>query len=135
MSYTPQSANTWSGGSVTRSLVTGTGATGFQVSTTKDASVSYNVKISVTATIGSQAEGYIALEVSPTNSSTPSDWVETARYSNGQSITLAITLQSVQPTGGQLSADIPAGYWVKLRQVTLSGSPTYSYISGYESVK
>lgn len=127
--------NSWTSSTDTRTIQTGTGAVGWQLSSSQNATVSYSIKISVTATIGSNAEGYIAAEVAPTNSATAGDWVECGRFSNGQTITLAIALQSVQPIGGEVSCDVPSGYYVKLRQVTVSGSPAFTFISGYKVLK
>lgn len=114
----------------TRSLVTGTGATGFQVSSTKNAWVNYDVQIVSTASIAGNASGYVALEIAPTNSATAGDWVEIGRLTNAQALTLAITLQSVQTIGGQIGGYVPAGYYAKLRTVTSTGTISFSYISG-----
>lgn len=114
-----------------RSLVTGTGATGFLVSSTKDAAVNYNVTTSSTATIGGASSVTILLEVAPTNSATAGDWVEISRFSNGQTITLAVILQSVQTGAGNLGGIIPAGYYAKLRTVT-AGTASAAYNTGQE---
>lgn len=116
-----------------RSLVTGTGATGFQVSSTRDSSISYAVKVSTTATIGTPSAGDIVLEIASTNSATPSDWLQIgAICGNSQNITLAALLSSVQATSCSVGATLPAGWYAKLRSVTSSGSPTYTYLSGQE---
>lgn len=115
-----------------RSLVTGTGATGFQVSTTKNSLVNYSVNIATTATIGGGADGTIVLEICSTNSATAGDWREVARFRNGQAITLALALQSVQTMTGVLTGFIPKGYYAKIRSITNTGSPTFSYVSGQE---
>lgn len=118
--------------SVSRSIVTGTGATGFQVDANRDSTVVYNVTIGTTATIGGNSSGTVVLEIAPTNSSTASDWKEVARLTNGQSITLALTLQSVQTAATPLMTVVPAGYYVKLRSINNTGTPTYTYNTGYE---
>lgn len=115
----------------TRSLVTGTGATGFQVSATRDAMVGYNVTMSSTATIGGASNATVVLEICATNSATPGDWVEISRLTNGQTITLAIVLQSVQAVAGQLSGIIPAGYYAKLRTV-ITGTASATFNTGQE---
>lgn len=114
-----------------RSLTTSTGATGFQVSSTRDADVNYSVSTSTTATIGGASTATVILEVASTNSSTAGDWMEVGRVSNGQTITLAIALQSVQTMTGVLSGTIPAGYYAKLRSIT-TGTASASYASGQE---
>lgn len=116
----------------TRSLVTGTGATGFQVSSTRDALVSYNATIVSTATIAGAQSGTVVLEVASTNSATAGDWKEVARFTNGQALSLAITLQSVQTMAGNLTGFIPKGYYAKLRTINNLGTPSFSYNSGQE---
>lgn len=125
----------WSWATTTRSIVTGTGATGFQVSSTRVSTVRYNTTVTTTASIAGNAGGYIALEVAPTNSATASDWVEMGRCGNSQALTLAITLQSVQGTTCQLAADVPAGYYAKLRSVTSQGTVSYAFVSSSEVLK
>lgn len=107
-------------------------ANGYQLSTTRDSFVSYSASISVTATIGGASIGYIVLEICSTNSATAANWVEIARIANGQTITLAIALQSVQLTVGILSGLVPSGYYARLRSENTSGTPTYAFISGQE---
>lgn len=125
----------WVSTSTTRSLVTGTGATGFQVSSTRNSTGKYNVKITTTASIAGNADGYIALEIAPTNSATSTDWIEEGRCGNSQVLTLAITLQSVQGTTCQLVADIPSGYYAKLRSVTTTGTVSFTSVSSRETLK
>lgn len=115
-----------------RSIVTGTGATGFQVSSIKDSFVTYTAKITTTATIAGGQEGYVVLEVAATNSTTAGDWKEVGRVTNGQALSLALTLQSIQPVSGSVSAFVPAGYYVKVRSVNTTGTPTYIMVSGQE---
>lgn len=118
--------------SASHSIVTGTGATGFQVSSANDANVAYSVTVAVTATIGGASSGTVVLETAATNSATPGDWTEVARFTNGQAITLAIVLQSVQTIAGELSGYVPAGSYVKLRSIDNAGSPVYTYNTGRE---
>lgn len=114
-----------------RSLTTSTGAAGFQVSSTRDAAVNYNVTSSTTATIGGASSITVVLEIAPTNSVTAGDWVEISRFSNGQTITLALALQSVQTGAGSLGGVVPAGYYAKLRTIS-SGTASASYNTGQE---
>jgi len=114
-----------------RSTTTGTGATGFQISTGRDARVNYSLSLSTTATIGGASSATVVLEIAPTNSATAGDWVEIARVNNGQTISLAVVLQSVQTSAGVLSGTVPAGYYAKLRTIT-SGTASATYQSGQE---
>lgn len=113
-------------------VTTAAAANGWQISSTRDASVFYSVNVNTTASIGGAADGYVVLEISATNSTTASDWKEVSRTRNGQTITLALALNSVQNIGGELMNIVPAGYYVRLRSVNVSGTPTYSYVSGQE---
>lgn len=125
----------WSWATSTRSIVTGTGATGFLVSSTRNSTIHENVKVTTTASIAGNADGYIALEVAPTNSATSTDWIEMGRCGNSQALTLAITLQSVQSTTCELVGDVPAGYYTKLRSVTTTGTVSFAFVSGQEVLK
>lgn len=119
-----------------RSIVTNaSAANGWQVSPTRPANVAYSVAITKTATIGGGSTGYVLLEIAATNSATPGDWQEVARLYNGQTITLAVALQSVQVIAGQIGCVVPVGYYVRLRSVNVAGSPSYSYQSGQEVVQ
>lgn len=115
-----------------RSIVTGTGATGFQVSSTRRSFVTYSSKIVTTATIAGGQEGYVVLEIASTNSATAGDWKEVGRVTNGQALSLALTLQSIQPVSAPMSAYVPAGYYVKIRSVNVTGTPAYTMVSGQE---
>lgn len=121
---------------VSRSIVTTAGAAnGWQVSSTREAHVSYGVTIQCAVQIGlvTNVDGYLVLEMAPTNSTTASDWVEVTRVSASQNIALAIALSSTQKSGGTLSGVVPAGYYTRIRSVTVAGTPTYTYNSGQES--
>ena len=50
----------------------------------------------------------------------------------GQTYTLAVALQGVQPQTGVVSGFIPAAYYARLRTVNNTGTPTFSYRAGQE---
>lgn len=116
----------------THSIVTGTGATGFQVSSTRDAEVRYSTTIVTTSSIAGSQNGTVVLEIAPTNSATSTDWTEIGRCTNGTSYTLAIAIQGVSTQACQITGYIPSGYYAKIRSVNNSGTPTYTYNSGQE---
>lgn len=119
-----------------RSLTTSATASGFQPSSSRDTFVQYGITVSTTATIGGNSAGYVVLETSPTNSATSGDWVEVgSRCGNEQSISLAVALQSVQTTHCQLHDIVPAGYYIKLRKVTVSGSPAFTLQTNQKEVQ
>lgn len=123
-----------SSSSATHTFVSTTSSTGFQVSALRDCNVSYSVSTVTTATIGGNSSGTIFLEIAATNSTTPGDWTTIAKMTNGQAITLAVILQSSQTIGSTLSGYVPAGYYARLRTLNNSGTPTYTYECGQETL-
>ena len=128
----PQSVARSIASSSVRTITTGTGATGFQVSTSSPADGRYSVTIVSTASIAGSSQGTVVLEIAPVNSATTTAWSEVGRCTNGQALSLAITLQSVQTTACQLSAFIPAGWYAKLRSISTAGTPTFTVNSQQE---
>lgn len=118
----------------TQSLV-GTGATGAQISATKDSTVRYNVSTSTTVNVTSGTGGTsaVALKICSTNNVTEASWTTVAILENDQTIGLALALSSAQVIKGQLCADVPAGWYVKLVN---SGTGTHSeaFISGQKTI-
>jgi hypothetical protein len=78
----------------------------------------------------SGANGIIYLEVSSTNSATPTNWILNGQNgyntipTSNSTFTTSITFQ--------LSTYVPAGYYAKLRTSTVLGSITFTYIGGIE---
>lgn len=107
-------------------------ANGWQIDSTRDSDVNYSVTVTTTASIAGNAAGYVVLEIAATNSATASDWTEVARTGNSQTLSLAITLQSVQGVPAQLHAIVPGGSYTRLRSVTSSGTVTFVFNSGEE---
>lgn len=101
-------------------------ANGFQVSATQDAHVSYPVTIATTATIGGTGSGTVILEICATNSSTGANWTTIDSFTNGQTITLAIALNSVQTLTSALRGFVPAAYYARVRSLSATGTVTYS---------
>lgn len=117
-----------------RSLVTvAAAANGFQVSASRDSLVIYSVKVSTTSTIAGGAQGDAVLEIAATNSALAADWIEISRVESGQTLGLAITLSIVQPITEPLSGIVPAGWYARIRTISTTGSPAFTYISGQES--
>lgn len=111
----------------------GTGATGTQISSTKDSTVRLNVSTSTTSTIGGASTSLVALKICSTNSVTEGNWTTVTTLENDQTITLAVALQSIQVLKGQLCADVPTGWYVKLVN---SGTGTHSeaFVSGQQTI-
>lgn len=118
--------------SLSLSLV-GSGATGTQISATKDSTILLNVSTSTTSTIGGPSTSLVSLKICATNNATEGSWTTVAALENDQTITLAIVLNSIQVMKGQLIADVPAGWYAKLVN---SGTGTHSEtsISGQQTL-
>ena len=111
----------------------GGGATGTQIHATKDSTVRFSLSCSTTATIGGASTSSVALKVCSTNDSTEGNWTTVATLGNDQTISLAVVLQSLQVTRGQLVADVPAGWYCKLVN-SGSGTHSESFISGFKTI-
>lgn len=104
-------------------------STTFTVSTTKLAWVSYTVNISCTATIGSTANGKVALQYSTNAGST---WIDVADASNSNTVTLAVALQSVNTSDMVISGCIPANALVRMVS-TITGTATTTFVRAQET--
>jgi hypothetical protein len=112
-----------------RSIVSS--GSGFQISTSRDCSVSYAVSISTTISLTGSSGGYVALQVSSDNST----WQEVSRVTNAQGGSLVVGLSLNQTIGGVLGAIVPANYYARILSVntaTGGGTPTYAFSSGQE---
>lgn len=118
-----------------RSLVSvASAANGFQISSTRDASVSYSVSITTSLTLSGGSAGYVVLEICPTNSSTAANWIEISRVTSGQAGSgLVVGLAMNNSGGGALTGIVPSGYYVRQRSVNSTGTPTYS-VNGQQEI-
>lgn len=119
----PSGARTTSNPSI--SLVS-TGATGTQIHATKDATIRGNLSTSTTSTIGGPSTSKIDLKICSTNNATEGSWTTVATLESDQTITLALVLNSIQVVKGQISADVPAGWYYKFVN---SGTGTHTEIA------
>lgn len=126
----PSTARTTS--ALSLSLV-GTGATGTQISSTKDSAVKFTVSTSTTSTIGGPATSVVLLKMCSTNDLTEGNWTTVATFESDQTVTLAVALQCVQVVKGQICADVPAGWYVKLVN-SGSGTHSESFVSGQKTI-
>lgn len=103
----------------------------FQIDANRWAHVTYSVQLTVTATIAGGQNGDVVLEVASDNAFTQN--VQTLSIGGlGQTYTLALALQGVQPQTGVVSGWVPPGYYVRMRTVNNVGAPAYSYRAGQE---
>lgn len=113
--------------------VVGTGATGTQISATKDSTVRATYSTSTTSTIGGPSTSVVTLKICATNNATEGAWTTVGVLESDQTITLAVALQSIQIVKGQLGTDVPAGWYVK---AVNSGSGTHSevFVAGQQTI-
>lgn len=119
--------------SVLTLALVGSGATGTQISSTKNSAVKYTVSTSTTSTIGGPATSVVALKICSTNNATEGSWTTVGTIESDQTITLAIVLNSLQVVKGQLCADVPAGWYVKLVN-TGTGTHSEAFVSGQQTI-
>lgn len=111
----------------------GTGATGTQISATKDSTVRFTVQTIATATIAGSATSTVTLKKCATNSSTEGDWTTVSVSETSQAYSLAVALQGVTGMKAQLVTDLPAGWYVKLVN-TGSGTHSESFLFGEKTI-
>lgn len=111
----------------------GTGATGTQISSTKDSKVCVTASTSTTSTIGGPSTSVVTLKTFSSNSATEGDWVTASQLENDQTITLAIILQSAQVVKGMICSDVPAGYYVKIEN-SGTGTHTETFVTAQKTI-
>lgn len=105
----------------------------YQVSATRGAWATYSVQLQVTATIAGGQNGDVILEIASDSAFTAN--VQTLSISGlGQTYSVAVAIQGVQPQTGVVSGFIPAGYYARLRTVNNTGTPTFTYRAGQETL-
>lgn len=120
----------------TRSQAAATRAlnTAFQVSATRDADVRYSIQCTVTASIAGGQNCDVILEIASDAAFTQN--VQTVGIvGQGQTYTLAIAIQGVQPQTQQVIGYVPAGYYVRIRTASNTGTPAFAYRAGQEILK
>lgn len=122
-----------SGASRTIQTVAASG-NGWQISSTRASLVRYSCTIVTTSTLLGGQQGTIVLEIAATNSSTAGDWIEIGRMTNGQTVSLGLAITLVQTNAMQVDGFVPAGYYARIRSINDSGTPTFTYNSGQETI-
>lgn len=103
----------------------------FQVSSSRDAQVSYSVDISTALSLTTGQQGTVYLRIY-TNSACTTGTQEIVRFQNGQTGTLTIGLALTQNVTSNLVGVIPAGAWVQLVTENNVGTPTFTARPGQE---
>lgn len=103
----------------------------FQISTTRDAAVSYSVSIASSLSLTGGQDGKVILEYANESGFT-TGVTEVCEVRNGNTGTLTIGLNTVQTYGGVVSGMIPAGKYVRMRSVDTTSTPTQAYVKAQE---
>jgi len=103
----------------------------FQVSSTRDALVSYSVDIATSLSLTTGQQGTVYLRIY-SNSSCTTGTQELTRFVNGQTGTLTVGLALTQNVTGTLTGIIPAGAYVQLVTQNNTGTPTFTARPGQE---
>jgi len=109
------------------------GTSGWQLSTTRNATVSYSVSIATALSLTGGSAGYVSLEIA-SDSGYTTNLQEVARVTNAQTGTLTIGLALNQTISATLSGFVPAGYYARLKSTNITGTPTYTYVVGQETL-
>lgn len=99
----------------------------YQVSSTVQSRISVSAKMSCVLSLTAGASGTILLEISANGTS---GWIYQGEINGSNTGSLTIGLNTTQITGGQLIADLPAGYYWRLTTTNVSGTPTYTFNGG-----
>ena len=116
-----------------QSSVTRTLNTVFQPSTTRNVLGVYSITIANVLTITGGAAGTVILEIA-TNSGFTTGVQELGRIANSNSGTLVVGLTLNDSITAQVKGTIPAGNYARLRTVNTTGTPTFTYVSGQETL-
>lgn len=103
--------------------------TAFQISATRDVQVSYSININVAALLIAGTSGTVFLEYAD-NAGMTTNLVIAAESTNSTGGVLSITNIGT----GNVSAMIPAGKYVRLRTTNNSGTPTFAFMRGVETL-
>lgn len=105
--------------------------TAFQISSTKPSLATYSVQCTITASIAGGQNCDIIFEIASDINFTSN--VQTVSIAGtGQTYTLAVAIQGVQPQTAVVSGWVPSAYYARLRPVQNTGAPTFSYRAGQE---
>lgn len=107
--------------------------TAFQVSTTSPAQATYTVDIASALSLSGGQSGTVVLEIA-SNSGFTTNVQTLSQFTNANAGTLTIGLNITQTNTAVLTGFIPTGYFVRLRTVNNTGSPTFTYKAGQEVV-
>ncbi len=101
----------------------------YQISSTRPSRISISTQISCNLSLTGGQAGNVQLQVSANGST---GWVTVGTLTASNTGTLTIGLNTTQISGGQLSVDLPAGYYWQALTTNTIGTPTYTFNNGYQ---
>lgn len=101
----------------------------YQISSTRPCQISISTQISCTLSLSGGQAGDVKLQISADGSS---GWITVATLPASNTGTLTVGLNTTQVSGGQMTVDLPAGYYWKALTTNTTGTPAYTFNGGYE---
>lgn len=101
----------------------------YQISGSQATMISVSASVTCALSLSGGQAGNVQLQVSANGST---GWIICSQLTASNSGTLTIGLNTTQISGGQLSADLPVGYYWKAVTTNTTGTPTYTFNGGYE---
>lgn len=103
----------------------------FQISAHNDSVVAYTVDIASALTLTTGQSGQVVLEYADDSGFT-TNVVTVQTSTNGNTGTLSIGINTTQTATATLTGVIPAGKYVRIRTVNVTGTPTFTYRNASE---
>jgi len=107
--------------------------TSFLINASRGCFASYSVDVSTSLSLTGGASGTIFFEIS-LSSTFASGIQQLASFTNANTGTLTIGLALNQTVTANFTRYVPAGYYVRLRTVNNTGTPTFTYQLGQETL-
>jgi hypothetical protein len=105
--------------------------TAFQISTSRNARVSYAVQIAATLSLTTGQSGIVILEYADDSGFT-TNVVTVQSGINANTGSLALGLNLTQTVMVTLSGDVPAAKYVRVRTVSNTGTPSFTWVNSQE---
>lgn len=103
----------------------------YQLSSTAYSKISVSPQIACSLSLAGGASGQVILEISPDGST---GWIFCKMIAGSNTGSLTIGLNTSQISGGCMDQDLPPGYYWRLRTNNVSGTPTYTFNGGSETI-
>lgn len=101
----------------------------YQISASAQTKISISASISCNLTLSGGQAGNVQLQISPNGST---GWITMAQLTASNTGLVVVGVSTTQISGGQLVADVPAGYYWRAVTTNTTGTPTYTFNGGHE---